>query len=195
MNKDTMTHPYMWTYSAKKFMIEDLKPEMIDIESIANGIAKECRFGGQIEGFYSVARHSIILRHALSLQLPRHMWIYPLMHDAAEGYIRDMCKPVKVLLPDYSAMEERIMKVIAAKYGLQYPFPEIVKQYDTRIVLDEALHLFHDEPEWVKDFEVHGIYPIGLDIKARSWKQDLDDFLRCFYSDIREHTLYLERDK
>lgn len=195
MNTDTMTHPFMWTYSGKRWMVDDLKPEMIDIESIANGLAKECRFGGQIEGFYSVARHSIILRHALSLELPRHMWIYPLLHDAAEGYMRDMCKPVKVKLPDYSAMEDRVMTVIAAEYGLEFPFPEIIKRYDTKIVLDEAEQLFHDRPPWIDDFIANDIFPIGLDIKPRDWKTDLDEFLHCFYADIKEHTLYMEKNK
>ena len=195
MNKDTLTHPYMWTYSGKKLMVEDLKPEMIDIQSIANGLAKECRFGGQIEGFYSVARHSLILRHALSLELPRHQWIYPLMHDAAEGYMRDMCKPVKVCLPDYNKMEDKVLAVIAEKYGLEFPFPSIVKSYDTRIVLDEAEQLFFNEPAWIQDFAEHDIFPIGLDIKPRDWRTDLNEFLHCFYADIREHQLWKDRIK
>ena len=187
MNEEQLTHPYMWTASGKKWMVEALTPDMIDMQSIAYGLAKECRFGGQIEGFYSVARHCLVMREALSKVLIRPLWIYPLIHDAAEGYVRDMCKPVKVCLPDYKVLEDKVMEVILEKYGLG-EIPQIVKDYDTRIVLDEALTLFRHTPLWVNDFRDVGIYPLRIEIPRHyTWEEDLAEFQRVFREDMKAY--------
>ena len=180
----SLTHPYIWTATGKKLVIEDLKPEMIDIKSIAYGLAKECRFGGQIEGFYSVARHSLILREALRGYLPRTDWIYVLLHDAAEAYLRDMLKPIKLCLPDYNRLEAKMMEVILQRFNLPGPFPGIIKQFDTRIVLDEAKALFNSAPIWTQDFEDHGISPLGVKIEEYPWRADLQEFLTTFHRDM-----------
>lgn len=188
LNKDTLTHPYMWTASGKRWMVDGLKPEMIDMQSIAYGLAKECRFGGQIEGFYSVARHCLIMRKALSRILIRPLWIYPLIHDAAEGYTRDMCKPVKVRLPDYTALEDRVMETILEKYGLHASIPDVVKEYDTRIVLDEAITLFKHTPTWIQDFADVGIQPLGIEISSHhTWQEDLAEFQQVFRQDLQAY--------
>jgi len=165
-------------------VIEDLKPEMIDIKSIAYGLAKECRFAGQIEGFYSVARHSLAMRQALRGLIHRDDLVYALLHDAAEAYLRDMCKPIKISLPDYNILEDHVMRVIAEKYKLDYPFPPIIKEYDTRILLDEAKSLFKVTPPWVQEFKDEGIKPLGVLVEEHPWRQDLHEFLTAFHSDM-----------
>lgn len=175
------THPFIWTASGNKWVIDDLQPDMIQVDDICCGLAKECRFGGQIEGFYSVARHSIILTNYIRAHklLPEHDLLAVLLHDAAEAYLGDMPKPIKVTLPDYNKLEEAVMKVIAQRFGLQYPFPDVIKQCDTRIVIDEAFQLFACTPPWIEDFSAAGITPLGIDVGNgfdHSWMDDARDF-------------------
>ena len=44
-----------------------------------------------------------------------------LLHDASEAYIGDMPSPFKKLMPDYKKLEDNLMKVIAQKFGFEYP--------------------------------------------------------------------------
>lgn len=186
---ETMTHPFIHTHSGKQWVVEGLTVDMIDIESIAHGLAKECRFGGQINCFYSVARHCLTMRESMKHLLPREEWIYALLHDAAEAYIGDIPKPIKVCLPDYNVMEAKVMDVIARKWELdpdKFDMPEI-HLFDSKIVLDEALQLFTHSPNWVTDFYSKGIYPIGIKIEPRDWRTDVAEFLLAFHEDINAH--------
>ena len=76
----------------------------VHICDIAAGLARQCRWAGQIYGFYSVAEHSMILSHMVP---PEAAWA-ALMHDAAEAIIGDVVRPLKALLPDYRRIEARL---------------------------------------------------------------------------------------
>lgn len=69
----------------------------VHIRDIAAGLARECRFAGQLHGYYPVAQHCVIG----SLIAPAHVQYVFLMHDAAEAIIKDIPSPLKALLPDY----------------------------------------------------------------------------------------------
>jgi hypothetical protein len=178
-------HPYMHLVGHKRLYPESTAPDMVSLKSIAYGLAKECRFAGQIEGFYSVAQHCILMRkyaqeHALC---EPHQLIYLLMHDAAEGYLGDIAKPVKVTLPDFNALETRIEHVIADHFGLSRVNPPLVKELDTRIIVDEASQLFDTVPDWVQDFLDAGTQPLGITITPWRWEVALHLFARAFCED------------
>jgi hypothetical protein len=104
-----------------------------------------------------------------------------------------MCKPVKVCLPDYNKLEDKVMAVIAEKYGLRYPLPKIVKEYDTRIVLDEAAALFKHTPVWIRDFANAGIRPLGIHIpRNRHWQEDLEEWQKVFKQDLCEYNMAMK---
>lgn len=178
-------HPYIWVPDApvKTWLIDDLRPSMISIKSIAKGLSKECRFAGQIEGFYSVAQHSVIMRSVIPL--PPHLRIYALLHDAAEGYIGDQAKPIKVTLPDFNDLEEKVQAVIHHAFGMAYPMPEIIKEYDARMVVTEAEQMFAEQPDWLQDFYDAGIFGIpGVYIYQWDWEQAYRTFMDCFNVDF-----------
>ena len=56
-----------------------------------------------------------------------------LMHDAAEAFVHDISKPLKVLLPGYSEIEKRIERVIFERYGVPNPLPPSIKELDIRM--------------------------------------------------------------
>ncbi len=73
----------------------------VEIRDIAAGLARECRFAGQIHGYYPVALHCVIG----SMIAPPDVQYAFLMHDGVEAILKDIPKPLKNLLPDYSRIE------------------------------------------------------------------------------------------
>ncbi|HET8885571.1 MAG TPA: hypothetical protein VFM70_04370 [Salinimicrobium sp.] len=104
--------------------------EMICIEDIAHSLAHQCRFGGHLPEFYSVAQHSVLC----SLMVPEKLKLQALLHDASEAYLLDMPKPIKERLPDYKKIEDNLMQVIAKKFGFSYPLGKEVKAADGRLL-------------------------------------------------------------
>lgn len=101
-------------------------PEMICIEDIAHALSMQCRFGGHLPYFYSVAQHSA---SCCALASPAHK-LAALLHDASEAYLLDIPRPIKKRLANYKEIEDGLMKVIAAKYGFEYPLHDQVKKID-----------------------------------------------------------------
>ena len=84
------------------FDLADPKPEQIEITDIAGALSKICRFGGHCYRFYSVAEHCYhcsMVAEASPLAL--------LLHDAAEAFTGDIVKPLKIMLPEFAAIERR----------------------------------------------------------------------------------------
>ena len=111
--------------------IHNPTPDMITLEDIACGLSKICRFGGQINEFYSVALHSCYV----SQIAPPDIRLEALLHDASEAYLGDIIKPLKVILgATYTDIETRFMKVISAKFQLDWDDLQGIKQYDTKML-------------------------------------------------------------
>lgn len=104
-------------------------PDMIDINDIAHALSHICRYTGHTHKFYSVAQHSVMI----SRMLPREYALEGLLHDAAETYMGDVNTPLKSLLPKYRAFENKILKVVADKFKLQFPFPDCVNEADHKM--------------------------------------------------------------
>jgi hypothetical protein len=114
------------------------------LNSIARGLANTCRFGGQCARFYSVAEHSIWVSRLVSEE---HA-IAGLFHDAAEAFITDVPKPLKELLPDYKAVEERVEAVLFPFLGVPLPLPAAVKAVDRVMLATEQRDLMKNRDEW-----------------------------------------------
>jgi hypothetical protein len=152
-----------------------LNPEAtsIDIRDIAHGLSLTCRFAGQCEEFYSVAQHSVLVTE----QLPIKFRLAGLLHDASEAYLADIPRPVKSGLPDYVAAEAKLMGVIALRFGLPHPLPDIVKRTDTRMLATEIPQLLKSH----RDIDV-GVPPItGLKIKPIPPQDAEKQFLETYY--------------
>lgn len=120
------------------------KPEDICIEDIAHALSNLCRFSGHTVQFYSVAEHSI---RVAELVEPQHK-LAALLHDASEAYLLDIPTPIKSLFPEYSKAENKLMEVIAEKFGFEYPLPAEVK------LADKAMLEF----EWFEQMDVQEQY-------------------------------------
>lgn len=130
---------YIQTYTGKRFYLENLEPDEIDILDIAHALSNTCRFTGHTRWFYSVAQHSVLVSH----QVPAEDALSALLHDASEAYLADVSRPVKLLsgMEAYHAIEATVMQAIAKKYGFAFPLPESVKIADGRMLFTEKRDL------------------------------------------------------
>src|SRR5580704_106133 len=119
MDTTTDRGPWNETISGKQLFLLDPRPEDIDINDIAISLSNLCRFGGHVDYFWSVAAHSLLVAQLL----PRPLKLAGLLHDAAEAYIVDIPRPLKLLLPQYMEIEHRIEAAIGAKFGVSFSDP------------------------------------------------------------------------
>ena len=125
--------------SGHYFDLADPRPEMVDIVSIATALGRICRFGGHTPHFYSVAEHCV---HAHDLAyrdgLPDYVCKAILLHDAAEAYIGDVVRPLKVIEEVskwYGKIESRIEEAIAIKFVVDFnSHANIIKHYDRMLL-------------------------------------------------------------
>lgn len=118
------------TFTDKVFDLKILDPESICIEDIAHGLSMTPRFGGQLDGFLSVAQHCCMVASYVSDENK----LAALLHDASEAYLGDMPSPFKKMLPDFKEQENRLMQVIADKYGFEFPLHTEVKKADYKML-------------------------------------------------------------
>lgn len=145
---------------------------MIDLQSpegaeflpsdIAHSLAHLCRYNGHVSQFYSVADHSLRVADIVS---PENK-LTALMHDATEAYLGDMVRPLKQIMPDYRALEGRLWRAIAQRFGMPAEIPQEVHD------ADEAV----GRAEW-RDLVVGHKAPLLI---PRSPLQSACDFLEMF---------------
>lgn len=121
----------MTTWSGLYFDPRTIAVEDVDIADIAHALSRQCRYNGHVDGFLSVARHSIWVANAV----PSHA-LWGLLHDAAEAYLGDLISPLKnsPFGETYHEMEDHVEAVVAEAFGLSYPPPPEVKEGDRYVV-------------------------------------------------------------
>lgn len=132
---DNITH--IRTINGIQIDVANPTPEMFDIFDIAHGLARVCRFGGQIDDFFNVAQHSI----NVAKRVPAQHQLAALLHDAPEFIMGDMPRPLKLLMPDYKRVENKIMEAIAERFKIQFPFHPVIKEVDIEMLEYENRNL------------------------------------------------------
>lgn len=152
--------------SGRRFWPLDPRAEEIDIEDVAHGLANCPRFRGMTREFYSVAQHSVLVAQAV----PPEDALWGLLHDAAEAYLGDMARPLKIQpeMEPYRRAERRVMACVCERFGLPPIEPATVRRADDRALAAEALDLFPTlDPAWSSK------WPDGIDRlpeEVRPWR-------------------------
>ncbi len=115
---------------------------MICIEDIAHALANQCRFGGHLPKFFSVAQHCCLC----ASMVPDEYKLETLLHDASEAYLLDIPTPIKKGLTNYYKIEHNLMAVIAKKFGFEWPINKVVKEVDESALQFEWEFLMMEQP-------------------------------------------------
>ncbi|MBF0164542.1 MAG: phosphohydrolase [Magnetococcales bacterium] len=154
---------WIQTYTGRQFWPLDGRPEEVEIEDIAHSLGMLCRFNGHCRRFYSVAEHSVWVSRLV--EEPDARW--GLLHDAAEAYLSDLPKPLKRVLPDFDPWEERLLGVIAVRFGLTGLPSARVKEADWRLLANEKATFMAPEPSpW------HGLPAPFPDVALAGWSPE-----------------------
>jgi 5'-deoxynucleotidase YfbR-like HD superfamily hydrolase len=168
---------WIQVYTGKRFWVLDPRPEDVDIRDIAHALSLQCRYGGHARSFYSVAEHCVILaRWVWETTGDRALAFAALMHDAAEAYLPDLARPTKHFMPEYMQIERILEAVIFPVFNVANDNLAEIKQYDTRILMDERNALFDAPLTWGTECE-----PLGVELKHWSPAEAEMAFLAMYH--------------
>jgi 5'-deoxynucleotidase YfbR-like HD superfamily hydrolase len=142
----------------------------IVIGDIAAGLARACRFGGQLPPriYYSVAEHSILcVEEAIKRGEEDYNFLLALLlHDSSEAYCGDVVKPLKnIICDEFSVIEDRIQRQIGKTFNVDFDgYHDRYKWYDIQMYEAESSVLFNEK----REFEVNPRFPFWSFEEAES---------------------------
>jgi uncharacterized protein len=153
------------TWTGKRFYFDNPQPDQVCIEDIAHCLSNLCRFTGNVDRFYSVGQHCLLISDELRRRgYDKTTQLWGLLHDSSEAYMNDLSRCLKRTpgMEGYRQLEGVVMKVICRKFGLCPIEPPVVKELDIRMVTTEHRDLFTNFVPWTEfydekpfDFHVH----------------------------------------
>lgn len=139
--------PWVQTRSGRAYPLLAPTTEDICIEDIAYSLAGLPRFNAHTKRspagrLYTVGQHSVL---ASKIVAGEHAF-EALMHDAAEAYVGDMTRPLRLCLPDFDLVEHITWLAIARKFGLPQKLSAEVKHADLVMLVTEKRDLLGVSP-------------------------------------------------
>lgn len=158
------------SYMGKLINFNNPTPDMICLNDIAKGLSNICRFGGQINDFYSVAQHTLLVWRLA----PGRLKPIALLHDASEAFLGDVVKPFKILLGDtFKEFEDKFEKVIFEKYQVDGSLMAELKTYDEMALKIESDYFHFGKLDFLQKF-----YEINEEIPFETPYKQLLSLLR-----------------
>jgi len=185
---------WIQTYSGRRFTPTNPNPDAIVIQDIAHSLSMQCRFGGHVKNFYSVAQHCVLVSHICNFEDA----FWGLMHDATEAYLVDVPRPIKRsgLMDAYLEFEDKVQTAICKRFGLTGKEPASVKKADTILLATEARDLL---PNLRSDWSIKET-PLPFKINPLGPREAKDLFMKRFFEltnmpGAYEHYLHYENLK
>ncbi|MEK1852854.1 MAG: HD family hydrolase [Phyllobacterium sp.] len=190
--KKTELRAWQRMLSGRRLDLLDPSPLDIEIEDIAQGLARVARWNGQTVGehAFSVAQHSLLVEEIFGKIVPdatTEQRLIALLHDAPEYVIGDMISPFKAVVGgDYKSVELRLQHAIHLRFSLS---PVVKQDLRTLIKRADAIAAYFEatclagfaEKEAVQFFgRPRGIDPQGLDLTVMATQNVQNAFLQRF---------------
>lgn len=159
---------YLLTYTKTRINPIDPDKKDINIIDISHALSLLTRANGHFHRFYSVGQHSInCFKEARERGCSKRIQLGCLLHDASEGYISDLTRPVKKHIHEYLKIEEKLQKAIYERFAL-----ENLTEEESNIIkdIDDAV-LYYEYIEFM-EVEIYGQPPL----KATEYDFAFQDF-------------------
>ncbi|WP_374347709.1 hypothetical protein [Chitinimonas sp.] len=148
------------TNNGEEFDLLDTQRQPVDFKVIAHSLSQINRFNGHTRRPYSVAEHCVRMVEACKAELfesSTELQLAVLLHDAAEAYIGDIVRPLKLLLgSELRQIEAGIQQSVHLAAGLPPVLPvgwrQVIQHLDMVMLATEKrdlLHLAADARPWV----------------------------------------------
>lgn len=172
-------NPAVTTVTGVQFTFLAPTPDMFRVIDIATGLSHQCRFAGQVNRFYSVAEHSVLV----SKLVPEEYAMAGLFHDAAEAYMNDIPSPIKRQkeLRGYCDIENHIQKQLFMALKIDPVLPMEVHEADHNLVATEAMQLQDPTPAWVWERDPY-ILPLHFWSPEEAKQKFLDRFVEISFA-------------
>lgn len=159
------------TFSGGQFDYRDPLANPIAIEDVAHAISMQCRFGGHLKQFYSVAQHccNVSLHDLITGPVEA---LAGLLHDAAEAFMCDLPSPLKHRpgMNSYRDLEDEVLEAILRKtcgrklapHLLELAHSPGMKRMDIEVTLAERNLFLNHDPEYQWEYDLWGYKPCKL---------------------------------
>jgi len=118
--------------------IEIEGPSISQTSEIIKSLQRQCRFNGNVNVFWSIAHHSILVESLVSAKYKK----LAIMHDFAEAIIGDIISPIKRACPVIKSAENELLARIGHLHNVDLVnLPEIVKMADQLAFHRERMYL------------------------------------------------------
>ena len=174
-----MKPPRAWQrmLSGRRLDLLAPKPEDIEIEDIAHGLARVARWNGQTVGdhAFSVAQHSLVVADivaAIEPDFSARELCAALLHDSPEYVVGDLISPFKAAIGlDYKSFEQKLLAAIYGRFDIGEMDAYVIsaiKRADTIAAYYEATLLAGFEPEEAERFFGRPALPEKIDRELRT---------------------------
>lgn len=168
-----LEHVYTTTNSGVNIGVPGhFKPEDVRLPDIMRGLAMTVRFNGQLDRFYSVAEHSVLVAKLAAAMGDGEAIIPALFHDAHEAYTGDIARPVKIMVPGFVEYEHQMQEIVREALGLPdhtHPVWHRVHQYDNALLHREMRVLRLEQPDWYRE-DVNATVPPSILPVGHPWR-------------------------
>jgi len=165
----TTTNSGVNIYSPDQFKACEVR-----MSDIMDGLSKICRYNGQIERFYSVAEHSVLVSRMAEITGDSEAIIPALFHDAHETYSGDIPAPHKVMVPGLAKFEEgyelRVREALKLP-GHDDPVWDRVAEYDMQILHREMSVLRAQSLPYWHDPDMESRVPLQIRPVGFEWRE------------------------
>lgn len=118
-------------------------PGPVSLKDVARSLSHQTRWLGRTGSLYSVGQHSVLCARMARTHYgaSREVQFQCLIHDATEAFLGDIPSQIKRILPDYRALEEKVLAYLCEVWNVKTPFDPLVNIVDERMAKTEARDL------------------------------------------------------